>query len=232
MSNWFEENATKSIIIYTILIATSVWAFSHFILDENKIASYKAEITSYKTKIEFLEREIATLTDKNSLYISWLEEEKKSFPSLEKKIEKLGQENERLESSLAGCHKTTSTQSCILMEYVNADDQIRRGEVFIDELTEVMLGVLNIHSNYTADIMITIPNEDPKTEKNVKPSQSWSFEANSGKEYRIIITNINWYSSSLGVEVRGEKCLGFFFEGAIEIEGLEIEGLETGELLF
>lgn len=39
---WFEKNATRSIVYYTIFIATTTWAVSFFILDENKINVIKA----------------------------------------------------------------------------------------------------------------------------------------------------------------------------------------------
>jgi hypothetical protein len=43
MSNWLENNQTKSVIIYTILVAGTTWTIFNVLLDDKKLASAKAE---------------------------------------------------------------------------------------------------------------------------------------------------------------------------------------------
>lgn len=99
MANWFKDHPTPSIIGYTFLIASTTWAISYFVIDENKINLYKAQIETkrtelsnqeiiteqYKVKLSIRESEYSDLLRKNQQYESWLMDDSKSFPFLEKK---------------------------------------------------------------------------------------------------------------------------------------------------
>ena len=43
MSNWFQEHPVTTIVGHTILVATTTWLVSSFVIDENKINLYKAQ---------------------------------------------------------------------------------------------------------------------------------------------------------------------------------------------
>ena len=61
MGNWFEDNQTKSVILYTIIISASTWACYKYMYEESKLELYKAQIESkqvelsqFQSRIEFL----------------------------------------------------------------------------------------------------------------------------------------------------------------------------------
>jgi len=45
MSNWFENNPTRSILIHTVVVAAATWAFFVFIFDENKVNLHEAKVS-------------------------------------------------------------------------------------------------------------------------------------------------------------------------------------------
>lgn len=72
MSNWFEENPTKSVIVYTILIATTTWAISTYVLQDNRIALLRSELDSqkalseqYRAKSELLSKDLESVRAEN-----------------------------------------------------------------------------------------------------------------------------------------------------------------------
>ena len=89
MSNWFEDNATKSVIGYTLVVAAATWATSTFILQDNRLSLLRGEVDSqktlaeqYKSKVELLQRELDNVRLENSEYRTWLGQTKDAIPAM------------------------------------------------------------------------------------------------------------------------------------------------------
>lgn len=96
MSNWFEENPTKSIISYTLVVIAATWAASYFVIDENKINLYRSQVDNEKSvnrqlqaKVSVLEGKILDLSNENKQLKEWLSSEATSYPALVNKIQAL-----------------------------------------------------------------------------------------------------------------------------------------------
>lgn len=174
MSNWFEQNATKAVISYTVVVMAATWATSTFILDENKINLHKAEASNaqamaeqYKAKISVLEGEIATLKEENKKYYTWLTQDPKSIPALENRIADL-------ESALDGAISNLSK----------------------DSLSKDSVGAIgNTSKSIDAPLMDEIPSEASPVENKV-PSKPYQFTKTFTKGESFIDTRT---SVSLGI---------------------------------
>ncbi len=91
MSNWLENNQTKSVITYTIFVAAATWTAFFYIFDENKVKLHEAQVN----KIEAVSREVTArntvlitrleyLTKENDKYLRWIENTDKTLPFYEK----------------------------------------------------------------------------------------------------------------------------------------------------
>lgn len=82
MANWFQEHPITTIIGHTILVATTTWLVSSFIIDENKVNLYRAQAENasaqikseqviteqYKAKVSILEADVANLREGANKY--------------------------------------------------------------------------------------------------------------------------------------------------------------------
>lgn len=172
MANWFEDNPTKSIIGYTFVVGAVVWGVSNFVLDENKVNVYKAASEQYKAKVSVLESEISNLKIENERYRSWLQQDPKSFPTLESKIK-------ALEVSLyeANKHPVVEEKDRVpdtqLYEFSKG---FYKGDSFIDPKTKAVIGVSDVTSAYEADVVVVLPGGEKKELTGVKPGTTWTFE--------------------------------------------------------
>lgn len=217
MSNWFEDNPAKSIIGYTILIAGVTWATSTFIIDDNKVNLYKAQVgdrqavaEQYKAKIDVLESELIKLREQNSRYLKWLQSQPASFPMLESRIMKLEEENatakkilahpqgeHHLENMTTGVFKNTGSQKALPYNYFK---DMEKGDAFVDPYTGATLGVSSIDSNNTAKIVLVLPGEKKQSIDDAKPGDSWDF-SQFGLKFSIILTKISWLGDRIEVTV-------------------------------
>lgn len=52
MSNWFSDNPVTSIIGHTVIVAAGVGALCIFVLNDNRINLYKAQVETSKAQAE------------------------------------------------------------------------------------------------------------------------------------------------------------------------------------
>ncbi|AKV97514.1 hypothetical protein ACP86_15870 [Marinobacter sp. CP1] len=215
MSNWFQEHPVTTIVGHTVLVATTTWLVSSFVIDENKVNLYRAQAENanaqiknekaiaeqYKAKVSILESEISDLKRVNNRYLSWLREEPDSFPSLEKKISSLeSQLNDALaEANHIPKENGASNVSPSDLPY-EFKGSFEKGGSFVDPRTTATLGVSSISSDYTADGVVYIPGEESIRLTRTRPGETWIFDKND-KKYKLTLESINWLNNSVEASV-------------------------------
>lgn len=215
MSNWFQEHPVTTIVGHTILVATTTWLVSSFVIDENKVNLYKAQAENanaqikneqaiaeqYKAKVSVLESEIVSLRTLNLRYLSWLSEEPKSFPALEKKVASL---ESQLSAALVRASEVSKINSLPKADPIYVPYEFKssfeKGGSFVDPRTSATLGVSNISPNYTATGVLYIPGKDTVELSNVNPGATWLFEQND-KTYKLTLESVNWINNSLNASI-------------------------------
>ncbi|MFJ5490298.1 hypothetical protein ACIPT9_03305 [Pectobacterium carotovorum] len=215
MSNWFQEHPAITIVGHTILVATTTWLISSFIIDENKVNLYKAQAENsnaqikneqsiaeqYKAKVSALESEITNLRTINERYLSWLGEEPKSFPSLEKKLASIeSQLNEALQRASEATKENNSPKDTSVYIPYEFKSSFEKGTSFVDPKTSATLGVSDISSDYTATGVLYIPGKNTIDIYRTKPGATWFFEHND-KSYKLTLESVNWINNSLKASV-------------------------------
>ncbi|WP_323885660.1 hypothetical protein [Aeromonas veronii] len=211
MSNWFQENPVTTIVTHTILVATTTWLVSSFVIDENKVNLYKAQAENanaqikseqsiteqYKAKVSVLESEIVNLRTINQRYLSWLSEDKNSFPSLENKVSKL---EEQLKTALIRANEKLNSEKTPKTEPIYTPyefkSSFKKGSSFVDPKTSVTLGVANIFPDNIATGILYIPGKETIELSRVKPGETWIFHQNK-KTYKLTLESVNWIDNSL-----------------------------------
>lgn len=206
MSNWFEENPTKSIISYTLVVITATWAASYFVIDENKINLYKSQVDNERSvnrqleaKVSVLEGKILDLSNENKQLKEWLSSESTSYPALVNKIQALEKELRERPLTSAGASKEVNDSSNLNERYSYSESFVM-GQSFTDPLTNATIGVSNIAANYTADIYLFLPGKENIEKKGVKPGSSWVYEFEK-KQYKLTLNKIEWIGSNLKATV-------------------------------
>ncbi|PMG60792.1 hypothetical protein [Vibrio splendidus] len=209
MANIFEEHPAKSIITYTLLVMGSTWAFSTFILDENKVNFYKAQVSNeqavvrqLEAKISVLENKNAELASDNAMYRKWLEGEPKSFPALTKHIETLEITLAKKEEViLDGVNKDKDHPTPVSVEkkYVYAQEFVK-GQSFTDSLTGATIGVSTIYSDNSANAYVFLPGEGGEEIRGIKPGMTWVFGVND-RTFKLTMNRIEWIGSQLEATV-------------------------------
>lgn len=223
MSNWFQDHPITSVITHTVIVSTATWAFSFFILDENKINFYKAQAVSaqsqinnektiseqYKAKVSVLEQQVSRLKSENDRYLSWLSQEENSFPSLKKKIELL-EANIKTEKEKICVSKPLTSMPLEKLDYKPYlfKQSFEEGESFTDPKTFATIGVSDVTTDYTANGIINIPGKGNIEIKNAKPGESWTFEKD-GKQFRLTLDSVNWINNSVKASVQEIKSKEF-----------------------
>ncbi|PAY01142.1 hypothetical protein CKO50_11570 [Pseudoalteromonas sp. HM-SA03] len=206
MSNWFEENPTKSIISYTLVVIAATWAASYFVIDENKINLYKSQVDNEKSvnrqlqaKVSVLEGKILDLSNENKQLKEWLSSEATSYPALVNKIQALEKKLSERPLNAAGSTKNAHDSSN-QKELYSYSENFVMGQSFTDPLTNATIGVSQIASDYTADIYLFLPGKESLEKKGVKPGSSWVYEFEK-KQYKLTLNKIEWIGSSLKATV-------------------------------
>lgn len=202
--NWFENNQTKSVLVYTLLVAATSWGVSRFILDEKRINLCEAEVKSavtvsdvHKAKVSALEGDIANLKMLNERYLSWLEKDPKAFPALEAKIKELEKERDEanLRASTAG-----GEGKALPKDLYNFSKRFSKGESIEDPKTGVIIGISDVQENYKANGVVTFPSGKKISLENVGAGESWNF-SDGGKDYRLKLDSVNWINNSVRATV-------------------------------
>lgn len=200
MSNWFENNQTKSVITYTLLIVGATWAVSTFILQDYRINLLKSETDSqkaiaeqYKSKSELLQREVDAIRLENAEYRTWLGKTKDALPIMVPQIMELKAKILELESRPAApqATETSSTEP-------PTEVRVTRGRAYIDQATGLVFTVLNVEVDRRASVVIKLPNKSESEEVKVIPGWQWKFES-KGAEYTLTLTEINFISDSVNL---------------------------------
>lgn len=207
LSNWFEDNATKSIFSYTLVVIAATWAASYFVIDESKINLYKAQVENEQTvnrtleaKISVLERDILSLANENAQLKNWLSDDTAAYPSLVAKIEKLEKEMKVKVSVGAATEKNTNYPVDISSKPYLYTESFVKGQSFTDPLTNAIIGVSRVSIDYTADIYLFLPGKGALEKNGVKPGSSWVYGF-LGKEYMLTLNSIEWIGNNLKVTV-------------------------------
>jgi hypothetical protein len=209
VANWFEANPVRSIVVYTIIVAGSVWAAFVFIFDENKIAVYRAQVENekatanqYRAKTEALESEIANLRLETQKYREWLVNTPNTIPYLEQRIRALTEENTRLRARGAEFPKIDPSGSpTTRITPYSSSKVLNIGEAFTDPRTNATLGVSQIASDFTANVVVNIPGEKAFNLKSARPGETWSFNKDD-RRYQLTISKIDWFTNKAEVQVR------------------------------
>lgn len=215
MCNWFQEHPCTTIIGHTILVATTTWIVSSFVIDENKINLYKAQAENasaqikneqsiteqYKAKVSVLESEVSNLRTINQRYLSWLGEEPKSFPSLEKKVAGL---ESQLNAALLRVSEIQNTTNRSKSEPVYIPYEFKgvfkKGGSFVDPKTLATIGISDISPDYTAKGVLYLPGTDSVELSRTQPGTTWLFEEGQ-KTYKLTLESVNWINNSLEASV-------------------------------
>ncbi|WCN11009.1 hypothetical protein [Marinomonas mediterranea] len=201
MSNWFENNPTKTVIGHTFVVAAATWAAFFFVFDENKVKlvetraeKYQAETKEVLARNSVLLAQRDLLLEENKKYLRWLESTPKTLPFYEIELEKLNNKVESLEAKLREAEKhSNNTEKPINPEeavYVY-QQTLNAGETFIDPKTQVVLGVQKIEYELTAQTNISFPDGSGKSSSHSKPGDSWRFSVGESK-YVLVIQTLDW----------------------------------------
>lgn len=194
MASWFEDNQTKSVIIYTAFVAGSTWAIFNVLLDDKKLASAKAEADQYKAKTEVLEARIAQLSDDNQRYLSWLSEMPGTVAYFESELKKAKEQAASIKVASPMLEPNMSTSE-------GRSAVLTMGESMIDPITGAIIGVGRFHADFTVDLNITTPDGKTQSQPNSKAGSVWDFTYKS-TNYRITLVRSDWFKNEATVAFR------------------------------
>jgi len=208
MSNWFENNQTKSVLLYTLFIIGATWAFYRFIFEEKKIDFYKAqvetsqvEIEHYKARIDFLEKESVRLESILQEFEDWNAKStnpilfyKNQYESLIESKTKyedfFSQHKEYLDTISETPHKPTSN----IQTPQSIDQTIDKGKSYINDSDEITISVNEIHVDGTCTFTISVGQIVNQLQKEVKTGNS--FKYGSKPRIKITLVETNYITST------------------------------------
>ena len=193
MPNWFERNATKSVIAYTLVVAAATWATSTFILQDNRLSLLRSEVDSqktlveqYKSKVDLLQRDLDVLRAENSEYRTWLGQTKDAIPAIIPRISELKTKVATLEADNATLRTSNPNTRTVAKE-----QSATRGRAFIDPETGLILTVKGTTTDRTAAVILKLPESLSTIEQMVNPGAQWKFAVNK-MLYVLTITEISF----------------------------------------
>lgn len=208
MANWFEDHPFYTIIGHTALIASLTWVVSSYVIDENKVNLYRAKAenadsksSQYLAKISVLELELDRLKKENDRYLSWLAEEPKSMPAMDRKIKGLEKDISEFKTAAAsaGASEVVGAALAKIAAY-EYSMHFSKGESFVDPKTKAVIGVSDIGSDYTARGTLSLPGKEVIKLKGVAPGETWDFEK-AGVNYRMTLDKVNWLNDTVKASV-------------------------------
>lgn len=207
MSNWFEDNPTKSVIGYTLVIAGFTWAVSTFVLQDNRINLLRSEADSqkviaeqYKSKVELLQREVDTVRAENAEYRAWLSQAKDAVPIIVPHIIELKAKIAELESRPPGVQASGT-----LTVGPPAEVTVYRGRAHIDPNIGLVFTVLSVDVDRRARVAIKLPDRSNAEESTVYAGQQWKFNSDNAL-YTLTLTEVNFAADSVNLQlIRSNK---------------------------
>lgn len=202
VSNWFENNATKSVLIYTAFVIGSTWAVSTFILSDNRVALVQRQLDAqealteqYKAKTELLQRDLEDARGENAEYRQWLSQTKDAIPvmvprllALNKKVGELEAERSKLLASGAEAPALSAKLSASL------------GVAYIDPETGLVFTVKNTKPDMTATVLIKFPESGSQQEYKINAGKQWPFSVGSMR-YALTVTEISFFGDRVSFQI-------------------------------
>ncbi|HEY1194688.1 hypothetical protein, partial [Flavobacterium sp.] len=185
MSNWFENNQTKSVILYTLIIFGSTWACYRYMYEDSKLELYKAqieskqvEISQYQSRIEFLEKKNSTLEVTLKEFEDW--NSKSENPSLfyKTKFEEIASLKQKYKNSIA--LNSISEDSIVkisdnkIKEVYPINVVVRKGNTYINDEEKIVIAVNDIDVDGKCNLILSIGNNKNEDYKNVKVGKIFS----------------------------------------------------------
>ncbi|HAS7010774.1 hypothetical protein [Vibrio parahaemolyticus] len=213
MSNWFENNPTKSVIVHTFVVAAATWAAFTFVFDENRVKLHEAKVARAESETKevnarntVLITRIDYLTKENERLVGWLEEQPNTIPHYEKLVAELTEKVSNLEKELIVAKDSDSNEQVDLSWAKDLIEKYNKTKVssvqqsIFDPLTGVVVGADRVSIDGTTDIKITFPDGQKINQKAAAPGETWDF-VRDGKNYRLILDSVDWSTQQYGTRV-------------------------------
>lgn len=210
IGEFIEKNLIKSLLIYTVLVATSIGLAIKFLVADSKIEAKQSTLEMYIAKVGVLEEEITSLKKENAKYYNWLLQENNTIPFYENKISVLENELEKLRKSndekkdIQQNPETNETSKINTDNYVprvyRESKTIKTGSAYWDEETGLIFGVDYIDVNNGAIINVTLPNGETIGER-ITSGFNKNY-MNNNKQYCFVVTSISWAYNTCTVEIK------------------------------
>lgn len=178
MSNWFENNATKSVLGYTFIVAGSTWAVSTFVLQDNRLNLARSELEAqkslteqYRSKTELLQRDIDALRAENAEYRDWLAQTKDAIPVIVPRIIDLKQQI----TSLQNRPEMAGGSGALSVLPRNREGTAKLGTAYIDDVTGLIFAVHGTKPDRTARVSVKFPDGSTIAEKTIHSGEQWEF---------------------------------------------------------
>jgi outer membrane murein-binding lipoprotein Lpp len=198
MSNWFEDNPSKSVVAHTILVAATTWAISTFVLDSSKVDNLETVIKTLQAKIDVLGNDNAVLRETNARYEQALRSSPGTLPYYESEIASLKKDKASLENAAAEKGTPSSARTSKLYA---ATETRKVGEAVVDPETGLTIGINSINTSYLATGILTLPGQTSVQLQDVGAGTMWEFNTGS-RSFRLALAKVNWINDSYTVEVR------------------------------
>lgn len=212
MSNWFENNPTKSILSYTFVLFTTAFAASYFLFATNRDDNHRLEkeqlqsiILSLKEKNEMYEFEIRNLREERNNLTEWIQSMPGSVMYFDKKIKEL--EGKIIYDTIrinvrGGVLPLLKEDSEINQEnYIFESNSTSKGHSVIDVRTNATIGLNEINVNRTASGVLNLPNQERKKISDVIAGDKWSFVHN-GQKFELTIVEINFMRDTYKILIK------------------------------
>jgi hypothetical protein len=204
MANWFENNPTKSVISYTLMVAAATWAVSTYVLQDNPLNILRSQMEEqktiaekYRSKVELLQRDLDVLRSENAEYRQWLSQTKDAIPNIAPRIVELKQQVSELKAAISSNAPLTVT--------ARRQGTALRGTAYIDKATGLVFTVLQINPDGTATVRVKLPEEETTfEERGVKPGKQWPFTFKETK-LNLTVTSIYFIADVVDLEIAGVK---------------------------
>jgi septal ring factor EnvC (AmiA/AmiB activator) len=206
MSNWFEQNATKSVIGYTLLVAGATWAVSTFVLQDNRLNLVRTELEAqrsqteqYKAKAEILQTDLEVLRADNAEYRAWLGQAKDAIPAIAPRIRELNDKIAELQLQGVGLGATVSQTARPAQELTAS-----LGRAYVDDGLGIVFTVKQTTPARTADVIVKLPDQVSAVEATIDAGKQWRFVEND-KKYVLTVTEVSFYGDSVSFRVAEAK---------------------------
>jgi len=187
MSNFFQDHPALTIISHTILVAATTWAISTFVLEDRKLSDIRSQLETqkiitdqYKTKVDFLQKDIEKLQAENTEYKAWLEKDGKVVPSI------FVSQNLQMKEEIKALKARLKNNSIEL----EANQSLSVGTAYIDKELDISLTLDKVLVGNKAIVYIKLPDSNQNVEHtNITAGNVINFEKGN-KKYKITFTKV------------------------------------------